>query len=116
MGECATLTITFIKHPVAGVALSCRDGAYLYVEGFPPSIWQITVVGPMVGTPGEYVDQLQQKVGQDLRLREVFMMTPASDVPPESVLRRGFLGMLVTGLDDKVWDKHLIRRKAGEVP
>lgn len=101
--------IEFRDHPTRqdGLALDSPDGAY--VSKPVGNEWQITVVGPMRWTPGEYVDALMERFDEALMLEEVFFLEPvavegAADRPGfiskvEQTRRRGFVGMRVRKIE-----------------
>jgi hypothetical protein len=74
------------------------DGAYL-AEGRDENLgrWQITIVGPMQGTPGDYVDALERQLDRPLDIVVVFVLPPASKDAEnaQEIWRRGFLGIQV---------------------
>lgn len=76
-----------------GLGLDDADGAYLAVGR---GQWQITVVGPMQGAPGDYVDALENHLDRPLEIVRVFVLTPASESEKtQAIWRRGFLAIQV---------------------
>lgn len=98
-----TREIRFRPWPKRGeLALDSPDGAYLQRRELR---WQCVVVGPMLGSPGCYVDAMAEHLEKDLDLLEVEFMPPEHGLPPpsnpgrigqaEMILRRGFVSIIV---------------------